>query len=178
MNKVKKYLQSCHPLLLGLTNGILFALFLEVFFRILYLWFLYEEYLRRLKPSDVNIDAIFIVSFDFRYYLGLLLTIISAILSTWLISKSLPRLSKFTILFWQITGFFTICWLILLGKVHSFVLELIECGKLSCHDTTLLPSFDEFDTHHLSQILFFLVLILTFNLLFSLLLRERKRLIP
>lgn len=181
MNTVKKCLQSCQPLSLGLINGVLFALFLEVFFRFFYLWFLYEEYLRSIEPPQsevVHMNIAFIVNFNFHYYSGLVLVVISVVLSTFLISKSLPRLSKLTILFWQITGFFTICWLMLLAKARSLSLELLECGKLSCFDIPIIPGFDEFYTHLLPQILFFLVLISTFNLIFSLMLRSRKQLIP
>ena len=174
---LKENLQKLNITVLGAINGVLLALSLEVFFRVLYVWYLYDEYVESLQPrnSEVHICSSFIVKFDFRYYSTLLLMAVSVVFASFLIGKSLPHLRKTTILFWQLIGILTVGWSFVLGKMRIFLQELLKCGKLSCIDAPVIPSFSEFYVHLLPQLAFLLIFISAFNFVFSLFVREPKQ---
>ena len=166
-------IQNLNPAFLGAMNGLIFILLLEIIFRILYFWYLYEQHFDRFNPNKVNINSFFIVSFNLKYYFGLFLTLVSTILVTYLISRGLLALKKHTIIFWQVVGFFSVVVLIVLGRIQSLIEEYFECAKLNCSQVLLSISPGNY-RQDLFQVVLFLIIILGFNFLFSLFLQERK----
>lgn len=168
-------LRNLNSMTLGAINGLLFVFTIESTLRVFYLRHLYEEKLLQASlENDVNICIVFIVSFDFRWYFGLFLVLVSTTLASFLVNRSLPHLKEKPILLWQIIGFFSLAILVILTKVKFLASEFAECRNLNCSEFSIVDTPGLY-YRNLLEFAFVLVVILSFNFIFSLFLRERRK---
>lgn len=168
-------MQNLSLVWLGVINATIFVLLIELVFRVLYFQYLYEESrLQASLSSDVHICTSFITSFGLRWYSDLSVIFVSIIAASFIISKSLPNLKKTSIAFWQIVGFFTVVFSIVLNTVRFQISDFLSCGKLNCNGLSL-NEIPEIYYQKLFQAAIFLAIVLGFNFVFAALFVKRKQ---